>query len=71
MHFFLRGQTGAERASSVDWCGSCLALTISISILSRALKTGMCSGRVNRVSIFDLDLNLDIDLDLNFDLDLE
>ena len=68
---FLRGQTGAEHASSVDWCGSCLALmiSISISILSRALKTGMCSGRVNRVSIFvlDLDLNLDFDFDLNLE----
>ena len=57
--------TGAERALSVDWCGSCLAL--AISIFGRALRTGMCSGGVNRVSIFDLDL----DLDFNLDLDLE
>ena len=34
---FVCGQTGAERASSVDWCGLILIL---ISILSRALKQG-------------------------------
>ena len=29
MRFFLSGWTGAELASSVDWCGSCLALALS------------------------------------------
>ena len=57
---FLCGRTSAERASFVDWCGLIL---ISISIFSRALKTWMCSSGVNRVSIFDLDLNFDLDLE--------
>ena len=43
--------------------------SILISISSRALKMGMCSGGVNRVSIFNL--NHDLDLDLDLDLNLE
>ena len=55
---FKSGWTGAERASSVDWCDLDLDLylekspknedvfrsSISILISSRALKTRMCSG---------------------------
>ena len=49
---FLRGLTGADCASSVDWCDLDLDLDledvfrslISISILSIALKIRMCSG---------------------------
>ena len=51
---FLRGRTGAERASSVDWCDLDLDLDLEqspknknvfrSSVLNRALKTRMCSG---------------------------
>ena len=54
-HAIFFAWTGAERLSSVDWCGASLALAWSpkngevfrigrMGLSSGALKTGMCSG---------------------------